>query len=537
MSLREWQQRLLDLAQEQHEAWMDALQAMEAENNCEAGLSLSALVCTSVPKPLEEEPTQSPWELLSPRNESAPSLEVGSLSVVHALSVPESPGRLSNSRRSSQSTGVQSLMAGKPPSHHLEDRMDKLSAIMVMVNCVTMLLELEMEGRIIGVNIGMVSANENALAGASLPVLQYIDLGLLFFFLVETLVRLSLQHLQFFTDLANIFDLFLVVSGIVDASASGLLSPHSSGSSGWRLVRALKALRAFRMVRSFRLFRGLRVLVQACQCFLPSLFWSMFMLGIFMIIGALLMGNLLQGFLEEPEGLLEDRQWIWLRYGTAHTAAYTLFEITFAGNWPTNVRPVLEKVSQSFILFFASYIAIVVFAVIRVISAVFLRDTLEAAQSDAEHMVTERLQKKAQDVEKLEGVFRDIDESGEGLITEDVLNRVLANPKVRAYFQTLGLDVHEGTALFHLLDNGDGEVTLDEFIGGIMRCRGPARAIDQVALQADFKKLDLKLVKIMHHLEMREETLSQASQERQMRRAESVRIFSFDASVELGRAW
>ncbi|CAJ1329123.1 unnamed protein product [Effrenium voratum] len=137
----------------------------------------------------------------------------------------------------------------------------------------------------------------------------------------------------------------------------------------------------------------------------------------------------------------------------------------------------------------------------------------------------------------LSGVFRDIDESGEGLITEDVLNRVLANPKVRAYFQTLGLDVHEGTALFHLLDNGDGEVTLDEFIGGIMRCRGPARAIDQVALQADFKKLDLKLVKIMHHLEMREETLSQASQERQIRRAESVRIFSFDASVELGRAW
>lgn len=49
----------------------------------------------------------------------------------------------------------------------------------------------------------------------------------------------------------------------------------------------------------------------------------------------------------------------------------------------------------------------------------------------------------------LSGVFRDIDESGEGLITEDVLNRVLANPKVRAYFQTLlGISARREQARF-----------------------------------------------------------------------------------------
>ena len=41
------------------------------------------------------------------------------------------------------------------------------------------------------------------------------------------------------------------------------------------------------------------------------------------------------------------------------------------------------------------------------------------------------------------------------------------------------LELCAGRALFHLLDNGDGEVTLDEFIDGIMRCKGNARAIDQ----------------------------------------------------------
>eukprot|EP00435_Cladocopium_sp_Y103_P053906 s742_g17.t1 len=131
---------------------------------------------------------------------------------------------------------------------------------------------------------------------------------------------------------------------------------------------------------------------------------------------------------------------------------------------------------------------------IRVITAVILKDTLDAAQNDAEHQVLERLQKKAQYVDKLEQVFAKLDESGLGLITEAHLNEMLEDPKVKAYFQTLDVDVHEGAALFHILDNGDGEVTLDEFINGILRCKGNARAIDQLAMHADLKQLSKKML-------------------------------------------
>ena len=34
-------------------------------------------------------------------------------------------------------------------------------------------------------------------------------------------------------------------------------------------------------------------------------------------------------------------------------------------------------------------------------------------------------------------------------------------------------------------------MTLEEFIDGIMRCKGPARAIDQVAMHAELKQLDV----------------------------------------------
>ena len=69
------------------------------------------------------------------------------------------------------------------------------------------------------------------------------------------------------------------------------------------------------------------------------------------------------------------------------------------------------------------------------------QDTLDAAHSDAENMVAENLQKKADYVKKLETFFKAIDEFGDGLITEARLKDILNNPKVAAYFATLEVDV------------------------------------------------------------------------------------------------
>ena len=48
---------------------------------------------------------------------------------------------------------------------------------------------------------------------------------------------------------------------------------------------------------SCRFFRGLRMLVKACYYFLPYLGWSMVLLLVFMWMGTLVIGNLLQDFI------------------------------------------------------------------------------------------------------------------------------------------------------------------------------------------------------------------------------------------------
>mmetsp|Transcript_30990 Transcript_30990/g.69764 ORF Transcript_30990/g.69764 Transcript_30990/m.69764 type:complete len:620 (-) Transcript_30990:138-1997(-) len=415
---------------------------------------------------------------------------------------------------------------------------DYIAGVLVLLSTLTMLVELQVEGADFGLQMGWEEPIQDL--GISLEFLQILHLVFMFLFVFEWLLRVGVERREFVRDPANWFDTILVIISIFDIYLTLASTVESDGARQsvmiLRLMRALKSLRAIRVVRSLRLFSGLRVLVKACTCFLPSLCWSMVLLGIFMCLGALMMGNLLRSFIEDDTQPLNDREFMWMRYGTAYRAWYTLFEITFAGNWPTNVRPVLDKVSHAFVLFFTVYITVVVFAVIRVIGAIFLKETLDAAQNDAEQLVRDRLRMKAEYVQKLESVFMAIDESGNGMITERRLREILENPQVQAYFQTLDLDVHESAALFHLLDNGDGEVTLDEFIDGIMRCKGGARAIDQVAMHADIKLLDTKLSKLARL--MKEAEIIRGKSQHSMKKspgtqANHLKVFRIDASAHL----
>eukprot|EP00913_Durusdinium_trenchii_P018876 g17738.t1 len=109
-------------------------------------------------------------------------------------------------------------------------------------------------------------------------------------------------------------------------------------------------------------------------------------------------------------------------------------------------------------------------------------------------MIQERIRKKSIFVEQLEGIFQAIDESGDGLLSEDEMilafeKELLQDSRVQAYLESLEVNLPESEALFRLLQNSDGQITYDDFIEGILRCKGPARAMDQIVLQAEVKAL------------------------------------------------
>ena len=72
----------------------------------------------------------------------------------------------------------------------------------------------------------------------------------------------------------------------------------------------------------------------------------MVLLAVFICIGALVQGGLLQDFILDDGANMDDRQWIWNRYGTAYRALYTFYEITFVPRSPVCVTGQVGEVGQ-----------------------------------------------------------------------------------------------------------------------------------------------------------------------------------------------
>lgn len=392
---------------------------------------------------------------------------------------------MSNTQDNMQSAEMHNKIATVIGSFAEHSWLDCVMGFLVLLNALAMAVELECIGNQSGATID-VHVTWHCADSAVFPVLEHVFTWI---FAAELALRAHATRCRYFTKLVNIGDTLLVILPIVDLYILSPLAGMSANIDILRLLRLGKLARAVRLMRTLKLFRGLRLLVQACSSFLPSLAWSMALLGICMMMGSLVMSNLLQDFITDSEKPMEARLWVWTYYGTAYRAMYTMYEITFAGNWPTRARPLLEDVDHRYAIFFIIYVTFIVFAVIRIITAVFLRETLEAANNDAELMVQERLLQNARYVKKLEGIFAAMDDSGDGVLSEDEMTQLLMDQRVQAYLQSLDLDVAEGQALFQLLQNGEGMVTYEDFIDGILRCKGPARAIDQICLQCDVKSV------------------------------------------------
>merc|ERR1711972_467722 len=97
-------------------------------------------------------------------------------------------------------------------------------------------------------------------------------------------------------------------------------------------------------------------------------------------------------------------------------------------------------------------------------------------------MVHERLKQEEAYVRKLEGVFRAVDASGDGRLNIEEFECIVENAMVKTWLQVLELEVHDAQALFRLLDNGDGEITYEEFLTGVLRLKGQARTMDVVSI-------------------------------------------------------
>jgi len=371
--------------------------------------------------------------------------------------------------------------------------LDITAGLLIAMNTLVSFIHLDYKGYLINVDYGSVLDSPQNVGGwpGAEPAFEFLEYLFASFFLCELTLRLWYFRCTFFLDKLNILDGGVVMVTSVDTFIlANVLDGQGSANLGFiRIIRYCKLVRTLRFVRAMQLCSPLRVLIRTILSSFASLFWSMVILGAFMLMSALFLCQTLQDYIRDPTQDIEQRRWVNQHYGSATKAVWTMFEITFSGGWPNYTRRIIDHVSPLYSVFFFIYVAGVVFSVIRIITALFLKDTLAVAANDQEMMMQQKAKAQEKFASKLREVFMEADESGDGTVNKEEFESLIHNPRARAGLSAMELEMHEVEGLFQLLDDGDGTVSFDEFLKGVVKLKGQARSQDVLAILHESKKL------------------------------------------------
>ena len=318
-------------------------------------------------------------------------------------------------------------------------------------------------------------------------------------YVADVAIRVAVLRREWFYDpqegfmYLNLFDAGLVglstIELVILPAALSAGGNNEFQASAIRILKLMRIYRTLRVVKTMHVFRQLKLLVRTCVASIGALFWSLVLLLLLNIAFALMISQALQTFILDDSADMDARLQMNDWYGSFTKSFYTIFEVTHSGSWPSRVRPVLESVDPWYAALFLPYIALVVFAIIRVVTALFIKETLASAANDAELVIEETRRYALEYQKKLEELFRFVDEDGNGQLSPEEFVEAMSLPSVQQYMKFLDVSVRDVRPLFDILSEGDGLITIAEFCKGLMQLKGQARALDIIMLQHENSKL------------------------------------------------
>jgi len=236
-----------------------------------------------------------------------------------------------------------------------------------------------------------------------------------------------------------------------------------------RIFRLVKLMKVLRVVRVVKAFGPLRVLVHAVLSSLGALAWSMLLLFVLQVTAAVLLAQTMQTVIRDKSRDLQVREKLWDSFGTMVRAWLASFEMTFAPGAFMKHAYLFDEVNPAFYLLIVMYVCLVTFATIRVITALFLRNTLSAADQDQGEEVARLKLKRLTYSKRLCAHLEEAEgeEPGCGRIDEQGLDHLLSHKRMAEWLLDAGLSMTDSRRIFKALDLGDGTVYLSDIVGAI----------------------------------------------------------------------
>lgn len=119
------------------------------------------------------------------------------------------------------------------------------------------------------------------------------------------------------------------------------------------------------------------------------------------------------------------------------------------------------------------------FAVLNIITGVFVEGAIAKAQTEKEDMLQDQLKDENDMRQELSDLFEAIDTDGSGLIDISEFETMLEKDTTRGLFRVCGLRVSQAWEVFRLLDKDkDYTISRHEFVDGCMKLSGSANSLD-----------------------------------------------------------
>eukprot|EP00927_Polykrikos_kofoidii_P042167 TRINITY_DN3601_c0_g3_i1.p1 TRINITY_DN3601_c0_g3~~TRINITY_DN3601_c0_g3_i1.p1 ORF type:complete len:900 (-),score=148.65 TRINITY_DN3601_c0_g3_i1:61-2649(-) len=314
------------------------------------------------------------------------------------------------------------------------------------------------------------------------PIFLQTEILFCVFFTIEIASRIAVYRCAFFTASGcgwNWFDLFVAGVSLLDVM-SRWIGPASDRSSHQnmsflRVLRLIRMVRITRLVRVLRLVEELRTIVSSIAGSMKSLGWTLLLLFTMIYTVAICLTQLVvdHQMTKASKGVSVDTELLYW-YGSVLRTILTLYECIASGvSWDSVIQPLITEISPMVGVVFCLYIAFSIFAMMNVVTGVFVEKAMQHAQEDKEEYLATHISE----------AFKRADRDDSGEVTWEEFEGRLEAEEMQEYFKAIDVDISEAKGLFKLIDaDGSGSIDAVEFVSGCMRLRGPAKALELALL-------------------------------------------------------
>lgn len=395
------------------------------------------------------------------------------------------------------------------PKHNVPEKLDTfvrgtwldmLSGFLIVTNMVCLFAELQLKG-----TMKLAYDLELTDSQGDWDSLEKIFDNLEYVFAVsyaaEIVMRIIVFRGDYFKACINLFDFVIVSIACLSVFILNQTSTELIPGVGLaRIAKLLELLRAVKMVKFMNAFTEFRILLKTIAISAWSLLWSMILIGVIIVISGIFMFQISTQIIEDAGADMELRLWMYEYFGTAAKSSYTLFEATFSSGWTVKADYLVSNVNPIFAAFWIFYVVIVNFAMMRVVAALFLKQTMQVAAVDADRQALEQLKHRERYATMLEEIFQRGDTSGDGAISAAEFCVMIEDEAILGIFDRMDIELPEIKMLFAVLCDEDGLADYEEFLQGALKLKNSARCIDMIQVLHQLGKIKQSVSNHRHEL-------------------------------------